>query len=39
MHYVDVARKFTVYKLYLFLAEAAFQQWKEFRGWGAADDA
>ncbi|MWC31404.1 IS4 family transposase [Paenibacillus sp. MMS18-CY102] len=29
--YVDVARKFTVYDLFLFLAEAAFQQWGGYR--------
>ncbi|MGG1556495.1 IS4 family transposase [Paenibacillus ferrarius] len=28
---VDVARKFTVYDLFLFLSEAAFQQWKGYR--------
>ncbi|GGO05152.1 IS4 family transposase [Saccharibacillus kuerlensis] len=29
--YVDVARKFTGYDLFLFLAEAALQQWKGYR--------
>lgn len=29
--YVDVARKFTVYDLFLFLAEASFQQWAGYR--------
>lgn len=29
--YIDVARKFTVYDLFLFLSEAAFQQWKGYR--------
>lgn len=29
--YIDVARKFTVYDLFLFLAEAAFQQWGGYR--------
>ncbi|NQX49910.1 IS4 family transposase [Paenibacillus tritici] len=31
LKYVDVARKFTVYDLFLFLAEAAFQQWDGYR--------
>ncbi|AIQ67656.1 IS4 family transposase [Paenibacillus graminis] len=29
--YIDVARKFTVYDLFLFLSEAAFQQWRGYR--------
>ncbi|AIQ31513.1 hypothetical protein P40081_27680 [Paenibacillus sp. FSL P4-0081] len=28
LNYIDVARKFTVYDLFLFLSEAAFQQWR-----------
>lgn len=28
---IDVARKFTVYDLFLFLSEAAFQQWSGYR--------
>jgi hypothetical protein len=31
LKYIDVARKFTVYDLFLFLAEAAFQQWEGYR--------
>lgn len=31
LNYVDVARKFTVYDLFLFLAEASFHQWKGYR--------
>lgn len=31
LNYVDVARKFTVYNLFLFLSEAAFQQWDGYR--------
>lgn len=31
VEYVDVARKFTVYDLLLFLAEAAHQQWSGYR--------
>ncbi|WNS41140.1 IS4 family transposase [Paenibacillus sp. MMS20-IR301] len=31
LQYTDVARKFTVYDLFLFLAEAAFQQWDGYR--------
>ncbi|MFD1179722.1 IS4/IS5 family transposase, partial [Paenibacillus puldeungensis] len=31
LEYVDVARKFTVYDLFLFLAEAAFHQWNGYR--------
>lgn len=31
LNYKDVARKFTVYSLFLFLAEASFQQWEGYR--------
>lgn len=31
LNYIDVARKFTVYDLFLFLGEAAFQQWGGYR--------
>ncbi|KHL96946.1 hypothetical protein QW71_04890 [Paenibacillus sp. IHB B 3415] len=31
LKYIDVARKFTVYDLLLFLGEAAFQQWDGYR--------
>jgi hypothetical protein len=31
LNYIDVARKFTVYDLFLFLGEAAFQQWDGYR--------
>lgn len=31
LEYVDTARKFTVYDLFLFLAEASFQQWEGYR--------
>lgn len=31
LNYVDVGRKFTVYDLFLFLGEAAFQQWNGYR--------
>jgi hypothetical protein len=31
LKYVDVARKFTVYDLFLFLAKASFQQWEGYR--------
>ncbi|REE55388.1 hypothetical protein A8990_1701, partial [Paenibacillus taihuensis] len=30
-NYVDTARKFTVYELFVFLAEAALQQWDGYR--------
>lgn len=31
LDYIDVARKFTVYSLFLFLAEASIQQWDGYR--------
>ncbi len=31
LNYIDVARKFTVYDLFLFLGEAAFRQWDGYR--------
>ena len=31
LHYIEVGRKFTVYDLFLFLAESAFHQWDGYR--------